>query len=72
MLPAGLPTFTTTDGNDSTAANRKEGAAAVKIGGQSGKTKKLTQTLALSGAAGNALISKASGTVWFDLASLLR
>jgi hypothetical protein len=43
--------FKTTDGKDGTTAH--EGVASVKISGTPGKIKTLTQTLALSGAAGN-------------------
>ena len=49
--------FGTTDGKDTTAANRKEGAASVKIANTTAKTKTLTQTLpTLSGAAGDPFI----------------
>lgn len=43
--------FTTSDGKDTII--KKEGAASVKMTGTPGKTKTLTQTLALSGLAGN-------------------
>jgi hypothetical protein len=44
--------FATTDGKDTT--NKKEGTASVKIAGQVGKTKTLTQTITLSGVSGGA------------------
>lgn len=47
--------FAATDGKDTTAANVKEGTASVKIVGQTGKTKTLTQTLTLGGASGDLL-----------------
>ncbi|MBI5933362.1 MAG: choice-of-anchor D domain-containing protein [Chloroflexi bacterium] len=45
--------FSASDGKDTTV--KKEGTASVKIIGQSGKTKTLTQTLNLSGASGSKL-----------------
>ncbi|MBI5934097.1 MAG: choice-of-anchor D domain-containing protein [Chloroflexi bacterium] len=47
-------TFATTDGKDTSF--KKEGSASVKIGGQTGKTKTLTQTLNLSGNSGDQFI----------------
>jgi hypothetical protein len=44
-------TFAAADGKDATV--KKEGVASVKITGQSGKTKTLTQTIALAGSAGD-------------------
>jgi hypothetical protein len=49
--------FATTDGKDTTAANRKEGIASVKIANTAAKIKTLTQTLStLSGAAGDPFV----------------
>jgi hypothetical protein len=49
--------FATTDGKDTTAANRKEGTASVKITNTAAKVKTLTQTLStLSGAAGDPFV----------------
>ena len=46
--------FSLSDGKDT--INKKEGMAALKISGQPGKTKTLTQTRAVGGAAGNAFV----------------
>jgi uncharacterized repeat protein (TIGR02543 family) len=43
--------FSNSDGKDTSI--KKEGAASVKVSGQTGKTKTLTQTITLSGATGN-------------------
>ena len=46
-------TFSASDGKDT--STKKEGLASVKIAGQSGKTKTLTQTLNISGNSGDAI-----------------
>jgi hypothetical protein len=46
-------TFSSSDGKDT--ATKKEGLASVKIAGQSGKTKTLTQTLNIGGASGDTI-----------------
>jgi hypothetical protein len=64
---------------------KKEGIASVLITGAAGKTKTLIQTITLSGNTGDKfpfsftydkvvvkfIYSKASGSIWFDLASLI-
>jgi uncharacterized repeat protein (TIGR01451 family) len=49
-------TFASTDGKDTTSTNRKEGAASVKIKNTTAKTKTLSQTITVSGSAGNPFI----------------
>ena len=48
--------FASTDGKDTTATNRKEGTASVKIANTTAVTKTLTQTIPLSGSAGDPFI----------------
>jgi hypothetical protein len=48
--------FASTDGKDTTAANRKEGTASVKIANTTAKTKTLSQTITVSGSAGDPFI----------------
>jgi hypothetical protein len=49
-------TFATTDGKDTTAANRKEGTASVKITNTTARTKTLYQSITISGSAGDPFI----------------